>query len=263
MLAVFKSGQDTFKNLWFRDTTESSIYINDVAVRIRAGILLIIPLYMGLSLYDVVYTSRWIVDANTAVDTYETDWDEHIIYAVEATKRTYEYSLQTLVLFYALFEMLAGMFVTTSRLSPTILISSFLSSKTSPVWKPLVPKRFAWAIGASFIIGCILFFNPDTFAGWLNKIFNKELLPTDRNYMPFWIPTYLVWVCLGLMWLESVLGFCLGCKVHAMLVWMGIFKEECEACNNIDWEEIARKNQKNKAISSAAIQDEAESTTQS
>lgn len=232
----------TLNNLWFRDTQDSSIYINDVAVRIRAGILLVIPLYMGLSLYDVVYTSKWVVDGNTAVDTYETNWDDQIIYAVEASKRTYEYSKQTLVLFYALFEMIAGMFVFTSRLSPTILISSFLAKNNKAVWKPLIPKRFAWSLGASFIIACILFFNPDTFAEWLNSLFSNELLPTDRNYMPTWIPMYLVWICLGLMWMESVLGFCLGCKLHALLAWMGIFKEECEACNNIDWDQIKKKN---------------------
>jgi hypothetical protein len=44
------------------------------------------------------------------------------------------------------------------------------------------------------------------------------------------------------MWLEAILGFCVGCKVHALLVKVGIFKEECEACNNIDWDEIARKH---------------------
>ncbi len=238
----YQSVIDIFKNLWFRDTSESSVFINDVAVRIRAGMLLAIPLFMGLTLYDVVYTSKWVVDGNTAVDTYDTDFEDRIIYAVQATKRTYEYSIQTLILFYALFEMIAGMFISTSRLSPTILISSLLAKNTKPVWKPLVPKRVAWALGASFIIACILFFNPDTFAEWLNKIFNEEILPTDRNYMPFWIPTYLVWICLGLMWLESVLGFCLGCKLHAMLAWMGVFKEECDACNDIDWDEIKKRN---------------------
>ena len=234
------------KNLWFRDTHDSSPYINDVAVRIRAGILLFIPIYMGFTLYDVAFTSKWIVDANTAVDTYETDWDEHIIYAVEATKRVYEYSTQTGVLLYALFEMLAGMFVITSRLSPTILISSLLAYKSKPVWKPLVPKRFAWSIGASFIVACLLYFNPDTFAGWVNTISGKELLPVTENYMSSWIPRTLVWICIGLMWMETVLGFCLGCKVHSLLVWLGIFKEECEACNNIDWDEISRKQLLNK-----------------
>ena len=230
------------KNLWFQDTSGSTPYINDVAVRIRAGFLLFIPIYMGFTLYDVAYTSSWIVDGNTAVDTYETDWDEHIIYAVEATKRAYEYSTQTWVLFYALFEMIAGMFVITSRLSPTILISSILAYKSKPVWKPLVPKRFAWTMGATFIIACILYFNPDSFAEWLNNISGKELLPTTENYMPFWIPNTLVWICIGLMWMETVLGFCLGCKIHSLLVWMGVLKEECEACNNIDWDAMAKKS---------------------
>ncbi len=234
---------NTFKNLWFRDRKEPVIYINETAVRIRAGILLFIPLYMGLTLFDVAFTSNWIVDGNTAVDTYDTDWDSNIIYMVEAIKRTYSYPIQTAVLFYALFEMIAGMFVATSRLSPTILISSYLARKSPPVWKPLKPKRMAWSIGASFIIVCIIFFNPDTFANIVNNLFNQKLLPTTENFIPYWIPIYLVWVCLALMWLEAILGFCLGCYLHAQLVKIGVFKDECESCNNIDWEEIARKHQ--------------------
>ena len=242
---------DIFKNLWFRDKNEPEVYINDVAVRIRAGFLLFIPIYMGLTLFDVVFTSSWIVDGNTAVDTYDTDWDNNIIYAVEAIKRTYSYPVQTAVLFYALFEMLSGMFVTTSRLSPTILISSFLARKVPPVWKPLKPKRTAWTLGASFIIACIIFFNPDTFANMVNGLFGAQLLPTTVNFMPYWIPMYLVWICLAFMWLETVLGFCLGCKLHALLVMLGIFKEECEACNNIDWDEIARKHKEKQAKEAA------------
>ena len=230
------------KNLWFRDTKEQAIYINEVAMRIRAGILLMIPLYMGLTLFDVVYTSSWVVDGNTAVDTYDTNWDDQIIYQVEAVKRTYDYTVQTWILFYGLFEMIAGMFVSTSRFSPTIYLATFLARKTPPVWKPLVPKRFAWGIGATFITICLMFFNPDTVAGWVNSIAGSPLLSETENFIPYWIPVNLVWVCMGFMWLEAILGYCVGCKVHAMLVWMGVFKEECEECNNIDWDEIARKH---------------------
>jgi hypothetical protein len=231
------------KHLWFRNPSESTLYINEVAVRIRAGILLFIPLYMGFTLFDVAYTSSWIVDGNTAVDTYETNWNEHIIYTVEATKRAYEYSTQTGVLLYALFEMLAAMFVVTARFSPTILISSLLAhvSNAPAVWKPLAPKRFAWTLGSSFIIACLLYFNPEIFAEWLNTVFRQELLPTTENYMPFWIPRTLVWVCIAFMWMEAVLGFCLGCYVHALLVKIGLFKQECVACNTIDWQVQANK----------------------
>ena len=225
----------TFASLWFRDTREDTLFINDTAVRIRAGILLIIPVYMAFTLFDIVYGSHWVVTGNFVQDTYDMDFDGRILYHVEAVRRTYEYSTQTALLLYALFEMLSGLFVFTSRLSPTILIASFLARGHRPLWKPLVPKRFAWTLGSSFIISCLIFFNPDTFAGWVNGIAHTTLLPTTENYMPKWIPMVLVWACLGFMWMETVLGFCVGCKIHSLLVVLGIMQEECEACNNLDF----------------------------
>lgn len=226
---------DVFKNLWFRDPAEDKLFINDTAVRIRAGILLIIPLYMSFTLFSAVYGSHWVVTGNVITDTFETDFDGRILYSVEAVRRTLDYSTQTFVLLYALFEMLAGMFGITSRLSPAILISSFLAKGSAPVWKPLLPKRFAWSIGASFITVCLIFFNPEVFAGWVNALLSGEVLATTRNYMPKWIPLVLVWVCFGFMWMETVLGVCAGCKVHALLVRMGLLDEECDACNNLNW----------------------------
>lgn len=229
------------KDLWFRDRNEIKPYINDTAVRIRAGILLVIPIYMSFTLYDAIFTSDWLVTGNVITDTLETDFDGQILYNVEAVRRTFDYSTQTWVLLYALFEMLSGMFARTSRLSPTILISSILAKHHRPVWKPLLPKRFAWSIGASFIVTCLIFFNPEVFAGWVNVIAGSELLPTDYNYMPSWIPLVMVWVCFGFMWMETVLGFCAGCKVHSLLVWMGVLQEECAACNNLDWGDADNK----------------------
>jgi len=211
------------------------VFINDVAVRIRAGLLLIIPLYMGFTLYEAIYGSHWVVTGNSIKDTFDTDFDGHILYSVEAIRRTLDYSKQTLVLCYALFEMLAGMFAFTARFSPTVLISSFLARGHAPVWKPLTPKRFAWSIGATFISVCLVFFNPEVFAGWVNWVAHSEVLPTTTNYMPKWIPLVLVWVCVGFMWMEAVLGFCVGCKVHSLLVKLGVMKEECVACNTLSW----------------------------
>ena len=233
---------ETFKNLWFRDPKEQPVFLNDTAVRIRAGMLLAIPIIMLFTLFDAVYVSNWVVDGNTAVDTYDTDWDNNIIYQVEAIKRTYDYTVQSWILVYALLEMLAGMSVFTSRFSPTILIASLLARSHPTVWKPLVPKRFAWTIGALMISVCWIYFNPEIFAGWVNAISGSNLLPTTENYMSYYIPITMVWICFGFMWLEATLGYCVGCKVHALLVKVGILKEECESCNNIDWDEIARKH---------------------
>lgn len=242
---------DVFKNLWFRDLKEEKIYINDTAMRIRAGFLLFVPIYMSFTLYDAVFVSHWIVDGNSAVDSYELDWDNNIIYAVEAVKRTYDYSFQSLILIYVLFEMLSTMFITTTRFSPTVLISCFLARNKPVVWKPLVPKRFAWSLGSSFIIVCWVYFNPEVFAGWVNGLFGAGLSTTE-NYMTDWIPVTLVWICLVFMWMEAVLGFCVGCKIHSLLVKLKVFEDECEECNNIDWDAIAKRNAEKKAAEEAS-----------
>ncbi len=230
LLRLSRAVRDTLRNLWFLDPQAPDLVINDTAVRIRAGLMLAIPLFMSFTLYEAVFGSHWVVTGNYVKDTFDTDFDGRILYHVEAVRRTWDYTVQTWVLLYALFEMLAGMFVTTSRLSPTIYLASLLARAQPPVWKPLTPKRFAWSIGASFIVVCLIFFNPDTFAGWVNALAHRELLPTTENFMPRWIPLVLVWVCLGFMWMETVLGFCVGCQVHALLVRLGVLQEPCVAC---------------------------------
>ncbi len=235
--------KNTFKNLWFRDLKEEGIQINDTAVRIRAGILLVIPVYMVFTFINTVYGPTWeITPDSIAVDTYETDFEDRIIYKVEATKRVFEYAFQTKLLVYALVEMLLGLSVISSRFSPTILLASFLALSKEPVWKPLGPKRCAWLLGASFISVCIVFFNPDAIAGWINVLLGTSI-PVDENYVPSWLVLNLIWICLLFMWLEVVLGYCAGCKIYAVLSRLGLVNRHCEACDNIDWGEIARKKQ--------------------
>nr|WP_178862517.1 DUF4395 family protein [Thiomicrorhabdus cannonii] len=233
----------TFKNTWFRDPNEEVLFINETAVRIRAGMMIVIPLFMALTLFDVLYTSPWIVDAATVEDTYEVTEASQIIYSGQMTQRVYDYTAQTALLFYGLFELLVGMTAWSSRFSPTIQIASFLARNKTPVWKPIAPKRFAWGLGISLASFCLVFFNPDTFANGVNSLFNGEWLPTTTNYIPYEIPVTLVWVCLGMVWLEAVLGFCLGCKIHALLVKLGMINEPCYACNNIDWDAIRARHE--------------------
>lgn len=220
---------------WFRDTAEVQPFINDTAVRIRAGIMLVIPIFMAFTLVDIVFGTRWDVTGNVIRDTFDTDFDGRILYMVEAVRRTYDYTVQTWLLCYALFEMLAGMTRSTSMFSPTIWIATLLAKRSPQVWKPLAPKRFAWTIGASMISVCLVFFHPEKFAHVVNTLTQHELLPTTEQYLPRWLPLVMVWVCLGFMWMEAVLGYCLGCHVHALLVKVGVFEDPCEECNNLDF----------------------------
>jgi Domain of unknown function (DUF4395) len=233
-LSVKRPVQD-MNLLWFRSRDDVTPFINDTAVRIRAGIMMAVPVFMVFTLLDIVFGSRWVVTGDVIRDTFETDFDGRILYMVEAVRRTYDYTVQTGILFYALFEMLVGMSVKTAYMSPTIWLSSWLASRSQAVWKPLAPKRFAWTIGASMISFCLVFFHPEKFAAVVNFIFRMQVLPTTEQYLARWLPLVMVWVCLGFMWLEAVLGFCLGCELHALLVKVGLFKEECEACNNLDF----------------------------
>lgn len=221
--------------LWFRSRDDVTPFINDTAVRIRAGIMMAVPVFMVFTLLDIVFGSRWVVTGQVITDTFETDFDGRILYMVEAVRRTYDYTLQTGILFYALFEMLAGMSVKTAYLSPTIWLSSWLARRSKAVWKPLAPKRFAWTIGTCMISFCLIFFYPEKFAAAVNFVLRTPVLPTTEQYLARWLPLVMVWVCLGFMWLEAVLGYCLGCELHALLVKMGLFTQECEACHHLDF----------------------------
>lgn len=248
---LFHAILDAFKNLWFRDVRESPLYINETVVRIRAGILLTIPIYMSFTLYDAVFVTNWVVDPfGMITDTYEMNEYGQTIYQIEAVRRTFDWTIQTWVLLFGLFEMIAGMSKYLSRFSPTLYLASVLAIGRPQVWKPLVPKRFAWTIGSIFIITCLVFFNPEIVAEWINGLIGTSI-PTEYNYMPYWIPLTLVWICFGFMWMETVLGFCMGCQVHALLVKVGVFKEECEDCNNIDWDAIARRKAERDAAAQA------------
>ena len=65
------------------------------------------------------------------------------------------------------------------------------------------PKRFAWTLGLAM-------------AASMTIINNVNI----HGYLP----RSLCLVCLTLMWMESVLGLCLGCKIYSLMVrhgWRG------------------------------------------
>ena len=69
-----------------------------------------------------------------------------------------------------------------------------------PEWVSAKPKRFAWTIGLALSFSMMV-------------ITNSGIRGT--------LPRAICLVCLTLMWLEAVLGVCLGCKLHGLLVRRG------------------------------------------
>ncbi len=84
--------------------------------------------------------------------------------------------------------------------SPLGLLAGWLVRRRAPDWASARPKRFAWTLGLVMSAAMTLITNLGV-----------------RGALPLSVCV----VCLALMWLESVLGLCLGCEVHGLLVRRG------------------------------------------
>ena len=86
------------------------------------------------------------------------------------------------------------------RYSPMGVIARAMTIRQAPDWVSAKPKRFAWTLGLGMAFSMMV-------------ITNSGVRGT--------LPRTICAICLTLMWMESVLGLCLGCKIHALLVRRG------------------------------------------
>jgi hypothetical protein len=86
------------------------------------------------------------------------------------------------------------------RYSPMGVLAHAMTRGQPPEWVSAKPKRFAWTIGLGLSVSMMV-------------ITNSGVRGT--------LPRAICLVCLTMMWLESVLGLCLGCKLHGVLVRRG------------------------------------------
>jgi hypothetical protein len=86
------------------------------------------------------------------------------------------------------------------RYSPMGVIARALTLRRPPDWVSAKPKRFAWTLGLGMAFSMMIITNSGI----------RGLLPRT-----------ICAICLTLMWMESVLGLCLGCKIHSFLVRRG------------------------------------------
>jgi hypothetical protein len=84
--------------------------------------------------------------------------------------------------------------------SPIGATAAVLVRRVRPDWVAGTPKRFAWTLGLA-MSGAMVVITNSGIRGWL--------------------PRSICLICLALMWLESVLGLCIGCELHGALVRRG------------------------------------------
>jgi hypothetical protein len=84
--------------------------------------------------------------------------------------------------------------------SPVGLAAGWLVRRQPAQWVSAKPKRFAWTLGVAMALAMTLVTN----AG-IHGV----------------LPRTICLICLTLMWLEAVLGLCLGCELYAFMVRRG------------------------------------------
>ena len=97
------------------------------------------------------------------------------------------------------------------RYSPVGVVARALTHGLAPEWVSAKPKRFAWTLG-------------------LAMSFAMTIITNSGIRGP--LPRTICLLCLMLMWLESVLGLCVGCRIAGLLVrrgWAG-GDPDFEAC---------------------------------
>jgi cytochrome b561 len=86
------------------------------------------------------------------------------------------------------------------KYSPMGVLARWMTQRQPPQWASAKPKRFAWTLGLIMSLAMMVITNSGI-----------------RGGLPFTICL----ICLTLMWLEAVLGLCLGCEIHGLMVRRG------------------------------------------
>ena len=87
------------------------------------------------------------------------------------------------------------------RYAPMGVVARWMTRAYPPDWVSAKPKRFAWTLGLAM---------------------SFSMMIITKSGIRGYLPRTICGICLTMMWLESVLGLCLGCQLHAFLVRRGL-----------------------------------------
>jgi Domain of unknown function (DUF4395) len=93
------------------------------------------------------------------------------------------------------------------RHSPVGVLARAMTAGQPVEWVSAKPKRFAWTLGLAMALA-------------MTVITNSGI----RGYLP----RTICLICLTLMWLESALGLCLGCKIYSLMAKRGWIADDPE-----------------------------------
>jgi len=86
------------------------------------------------------------------------------------------------------------------KYSPMGMLARWMTQRQPPQWTSAKPKRFAWTLGL---------------------VMSLAMMVITNSGIRGALPATICLICLTLMWLEAVLGLCLGCEIHGLMVRRG------------------------------------------
>ncbi len=114
---------------------------------------------------------------------------------------------------FLLLNFIIGIFIN-PKYSPTVFVGSVFVKKQTVLPIGAIQKKFAWSLGLClafvvFILSIFLVNNP---------LFFRHVCA-------------LCLICIGLLFLETSFGICVGCKLYYLFIMLGITKEPMEKPN--------------------------------
>lgn len=138
------------------------------------------------------------------------------------------------------FDFIFKIFIKPESLFFWFIAKNILNKKWyKPYWVGSLQKKFAWKVWlvlSSFAFFCILIVSG--FLAWYNILtesyeISQTLPRISWTAVPFTPPLIACILCIIFMFLESVLWYCVGCRVYAVLTKKGIIKRvEWQNCAN-------------------------------
>ncbi|OYT16307.1 MAG: hypothetical protein B7C24_08490 [Bacteroidetes bacterium 4572_77] len=114
---------------------------------------------------------------------------------------------------FLMLNFMIGIFIN-PKYAPTLLLSSVMVRKQSPLPIGAIQKKFAWSLG--LILSTVIF------------VLSLFLLGDFAYFQPVCI---LCIICLALLYLETSFGICVGCKFYYLALNMKLIKQPEEKPN--------------------------------
>jgi hypothetical protein len=89
--------------------------------------------------------------------------------------------------------------------SPTGVVAGWITRRQPPLWVSAKPKRFAWTLG---------------------MVMSAAMTVITNANVHGLLPRTICLTCLTLMWLEAVLGLCVGCEIYGVAMRRGWTRQD-------------------------------------